>query len=75
MASVTEHFGEDLEVQAKKQGYTLGKEYESVQACKNAIVTLNFGLDLPDSVHKNLLGRLRKIVDESLKLLKEDDGG
>ena len=60
-----------IESQAIKQGYTLGKEEENLEKCRKAIITLRFGIDVPDSIHEKLTQRLHKHVVKSLKLIKK----
>ncbi len=63
--------GENLEVQANEQGYTLGKNAEKYERCRASIVTLMFEDILTDSQVDKAFQRLNKKVIKSLKP-KED---
>ena len=60
-------FAKPLEEQANSQGFTIGDETESLEECRNALITLNFGLDLPEAIHDKIRKMLHEEVVKNLK--------
>ena len=56
-----------LEEQANQQGYTLGKKSDELEKCRQAAITLRFGVDLPDSIYDKILQRIQKRVVKAIK--------
>lgn len=63
---------EEYETQANKQGYTLGKEKESIEKVRKAIFMLRFNDMLTDTQYNQLLKKLHKKIVKALKPLKKD---
>ena len=56
-----------LEEQAKEQGYTLGKQADKFENCRQSLYTLRFGIDVPDGMFDKLCLRLHKRVIASME--------
>jgi hypothetical protein len=56
-----------LEAQANEQGFTLGKHADVLEGCRQAAITLRFGVDLPDSMYNKILQRIQKRVVKYIK--------
>jgi hypothetical protein len=61
-----------LEKQARAQGYTLGKAAAEYERCREALITLRFGIDTPDSIHDKLIKRLHARVIKHLKTVPKN---
>jgi hypothetical protein len=75
--SVTFGYGalcEPLEVQANKQGYTLGENAEKFEELREARLNLVFGDLLTDSQIQQTAQKLQKQVVKALQPLKENGG-
>jgi len=59
-------FADKLENQALAQGLTLGKHAATFERCREALITLKFGIDTPDSIHDKLIKRLHDRVIKHL---------
>ena len=64
---------ESLEKQANEQGYTLGKNAEKYEECKESIITLMLADVLTDSQVDKAIQKLNKFVVKSLKPLKSKE--
>ena len=56
-----------LEAQANEQGFTIGKHSKELEECRQAAITLRFGVDLPDSIYDKILQRIQKRVVKYIK--------
>jgi hypothetical protein len=56
-----------LEVQARQQGFTLGKNADELESCRQAAIALRFGVNLPDSIYDKILQRIQKRVVKAIK--------
>ena len=63
---------DDLEVQAREQGYTLGKAQEKFELIKKSIHVLGFNDILTDSQKDKAFQKLNKQVIKALRPIKEE---
>jgi len=55
-----------IEDQAISQGFTLGKDAKKYERCREALITLKFGIDVPESIYERLIRRLHDRVVKHL---------